>query len=213
MSRSTFDPIMDMARNSQMEELFSTPVFSYVINNASDLNTKLGELILEREHVTPSNAKSNRGGWQSLPDFFDWDDPAIRTLEYYINGAIKIATTSLCAPTNPDFNFELYGWAAVNRKGHYNTTHVHPMATWSGVYYVDPGDVTPEESGALLEFTHPVTASVMTFFPGVLPSARVVKPVTGMIILFPSYLLHSVQMYNGMRPRICVAFNAHVQFV
>jgi hypothetical protein len=32
-----------------------------------------------------------------------------------------------------------------------------------------------------------------------------------MMILFPSYLLHSVRMYHGERPRICVPFNAHLQ--
>jgi len=31
-----------------------------------------------------------------------------------------------------------------------------------------------------------------------------------MLILFPSYLQHSVRMYHGERPRICVAFNAHM---
>ena len=31
---------------------------------------------------------------------------------------------------------------------------------------------------------------------------------TRMIILFPSYLQHSVRMYNGERPRVCVPFNA-----
>ena len=51
----------------------------------------------------------------------------------------------------------------------------------------------------------------MTFFPGILPSARVVKPETGMLILFPSYLLHSVRMYRAEGPRICVPFNAHMR--
>ena len=86
------------------------------------------------------------------------------------------------------------------------------MATWSGVYYVDPGDITPDAPGGLLELVHPVAASVMTFFPSVLPSAQLVQPKAGMLILFPSYLQHNVRMYRGQRPRICVAFNAHVRY-
>lgn len=85
------------------------------------------------------------------------------------------------------------------------------MATWSGVYYVDPGDEAPDASGAVLEFAHPIVASV-TFFPGVLPSARVVRQEAGMI-LFPSYLQHSVRLYHGERPRVCVPFNAHMRIV
>lgn len=57
-----------------------------------------------------------------------------------------------------------------------------------------------------------IVASVMTFFPGVLPSARVVRQEAGMIILFPSYLQHSV-LYHGERPRVCVPFNAHMRIV
>ena len=98
----------------------------------------------------------------------------------------------------------------MNRKGHYNTVHVHPMATWSGVYYVDPGD---DGAGGLLEFSHPIAASTMTFFPGALPSARLVRPEPGLVILFPSYLQHSVRLYQGERPRVCVPFNAHLRIV
>jgi hypothetical protein len=56
-------------------------------------------------------------------------------------------------------------------------------------------------------------ASVMTFFPGLLPSARLVRPEPGMFILFPGYLQHSVRLYQGNRPRICVPFNAQVRAV
>lgn len=205
--------IADMARNGQFEELFATPVFSHVLSDVGTLNAELRELILERERRTPSMSKSNQGGWQSAPDFFRWNEPPVAALEYYIGHAIRIATLRLTAQPELQFEVELYGWAAVNRKGHYNTIHVHPMATWSGVYYVDPGDAPEDAPGALLEFAHPVTASVMTFFPNVLPSARVVRPRAGMIILFPSYLQHSVRMYQGESPRICVPFNAHMQMV
>jgi uncharacterized protein (TIGR02466 family) len=202
-----FDPIAEAAKNGQLEYMFATPVFRDVLADADALNAELADLILERERMTPSLAKSNQGGWQSAPDFFSWAGPAVAALERYVAGALNAATARLPVPSHLGIEFELYGWAAVNRRGHYNTTHVHPMATWSGTYYVDPGD----EPGAALEFAHPVTAAAMTFFPGVLPSARIVRPERGMVILFPSYLQHSVRMYGGERPRICVAFNGHVR--
>ena len=55
-----------------------------------------------------------------------------------------------------------------------------------------------------------LSQSRMTFLPNVLPSARVVQPKAGMLILFPSYLQHNVRMYRGDTPRICVPFNAHL---
>jgi uncharacterized protein (TIGR02466 family) len=209
MSPHIADAITDMVEHGQIENAFPTPIFWHVLKNADALNAGLRDVILEHERGTPSVAKSNQGGWQSPPDLFDWDQPAIRSLRTCVMAAVNVATVRLRVPAKFKIEFQLYGWAAVSRKGHYNTTHVHPMSTWSGTYYVDAGDEPAEVPGAQLEFAHPVTASPMTFFPGILPSARLVRPQTGMIILFPSYLQHSVRMYGGERPRICVAFNAH----
>ena len=175
-----------------------------------ELNAQLRQLILEMEGVTEGVTRSNQGGWQSAADFFGLGRPPIAELQRHIVHAVKIATLRVTAQAIFNFDVELYGWAAVNRNGHYNSTHVHPMATWSGVYYVDAGGEESDAHGGLLELVHPVLASVMTFFPNVLPSGRIVKPKTGMLILFPSYLQHNVRVYRGERPRICVAFNAHL---
>lgn len=209
MDESKVDNVAEMARHGQAENIFPTPIFRYVLQRAEELNAQLREMILARERTTPSVAKSNQGGWQSPPDFFESSEPTVATLAKLVVGAVNIATARADVPPNFRVRFQLYGWAAVNRKGHYNTTHVHPMSTWSGTYYVDAGDEdhAPE---AALEFAHPIAASVMNFFPGILPSARLVRPQSGMIIVFPSYLQHSVRMYGGERPRICVPFNAHL---
>jgi uncharacterized protein (TIGR02466 family) len=200
-----------MVEHGQIEHIFATPIFCYVLRNADALNSELRDLILEHERTTPSVVKSNQGGWQSPLDIFDWGEPAIRSLRTCLMAAVNVATARIGVPAKFKIEFELHGWAAVNRKGHYNTTHVHPMSTWSGTYYVDAGDESPEAPGAQLEFSHPIVASPMNFFPGILPSARLVRPETGTIILFPSYLQHSVRMYGGERPRICVPFNAHLR--
>jgi uncharacterized protein (TIGR02466 family) len=205
------DSIVYTIEHGQVEHVFATPIFWCVLKNVDALNTELRHVILEYERATPSAVKSNQGGWQSPPDIFDWDEPSVRSLRTYVARAVNVATARIGVPPKFKIEFQLYGWAAVNRKGHYNTTHVHPMSTWSGTYYIDAGDEAPDAPGAQLEFSHPITASPMTFFAGILPSARLVRPETGMIILFPSYLQHSVRMYGGDRPRICIAFNAHLR--
>lgn len=212
MTQQSLDPMADIARTGQVENMFPTPVFWCVLKDVDALNAELRDLILEQERASTSLVKSNQGGWQSPTDFFHWEGAAVATLTRYARRAVEVATSGII-PQNLKIEFHLSSWAAVNRKGHYNTTHVHPMATWSGVYYVDPGDEDPDSPGGLLEFEHPIMASVMTFFPGVLPSARLVRPEAGMMILFPSYLQHSVRMYHGERPRVCVPFNAHLRVV
>jgi uncharacterized protein (TIGR02466 family) len=203
-----------MARNGRIENIFPTPLFSHLFKNVDSLNAELRELILEREQTTPSAGKSNIGGWQSDVDFLSWGGSAVETLGRYLSTAVEIATKQLpiVAP-NLKIQFQLIAWAAVNRKGHYNTSHVHPMATWSGVYYVDAGDKPQSGHGAVLEFEHPIQAMVMNFFPGLLPSSLIVRPEAGLVVLFPSSLVHNVRIYQGERPRICVPFNAHTQIV
>lgn len=209
MSESSLNPVQDMATNGRIENLFSTPMFSYVLKEVESLNAELRDLILEHERTTLSSGKSNIGGWQSQPDFLTWSSLAVATLGRNLATAVEIATAKLplVAP-NLKIKFELVAWASVNRKGHYNTSHVHPGATWSGVYYVDPGDEPAKGRSAVLEFEHPIQAMVMNFFPGLLPSTLVVRPESGLIVLFPSSLVHNVRIYQGERPRICVAFNA-----
>jgi uncharacterized protein (TIGR02466 family) len=204
------DPIDDIAAHGGIEYLFPTPIFWHVFKQVDALNASLRELILAQEGATPSTVKSNQGGWQSSTDFFHWSGEAVASLRRLAVAAVEGATSRLPLPPGTRAEFHLSSWAAVNRKGHYNTVHVHPMATWSGIYYVDPGD---EGAGGLLELSHPVGAATMTFFPGALPSARLVQPEPGLLILFPSYLQHSVRLYTGERPRICVPFNAHLRIV
>ncbi len=206
------NPIADLMRNGQVENIFPTPIFHHVIKDCDELNEGLRRLILARERDVPSARKSNIGGWQSQPDFFTWTEPEVATLQRFIRSALDVATIRVTAPKCVRMQFDLFGWAAVNRAGHYNTAHLHPGGTWSGVYYIDPGDSdTESEAGGQLEFITPVSAAGMGFFPNVLSPARLVEPKAGLIILFPSYLLHSVRLYSGERPRICVPFNAHAK--
>jgi uncharacterized protein (TIGR02466 family) len=205
------DPIADMGTNGRVDQLFATPVFWYVVPGAEELNAELRALILEAERTTPAAVKSNQGGWQSPTDVFAWDAPAVETLHRLASRAVEVATARLALPDGIALESHISGWAAVNRRGHYNTVHVHPQATWSGIYYVDPGDEPPDTLGGALELAHPSVASVMTFFPNLLPSARVVRPQAGLLILFPSHLQHSVRLYGGERPRVCVPFNAHLR--
>lgn len=206
------NPVADIARNGQVENIFPTPIFYHAMPDCEALNDALRSLILDREAGTPSASKSNIGGWQSQPDFFVWDVPEVAGLLQYVRAALDIATIKVTAPTCLRAQFDVFGWAAVNRKGHYNAAHLHPGSTWSGVYYVDPGDDGGHDApSGQLEFLNPVTAAGMTFFPSIITSSRLVEPRAGLLVLFPSYLLHAVRLYHGERPRICVPFNAHMR--
>src|SRR3546814_17917218 len=88
-----------------------------------------------------------------------WQEPCIRDLEAFILSALGNTIAKLNRYTPEQLQkIEIFShtWFHVTRHGGFTITHTHPMASWSGVYCVSPGD-TPEqypESG-LLRFHNP----------------------------------------------------------
>ncbi len=112
-----------------------------------------------------------------------------------------------------------HSWYHLTRHGGYTAQHNHPMASWSGVYCVDPGDaVADKPNNGALRFLEARTTAGMYLDPG---NAHWQTPFglgelafslrAGQLLLFPSYLMHEVAPYYGTRERITVAFNAWVR--
>jgi uncharacterized protein (TIGR02466 family) len=108
--------------------------------------------------------------------------------------------------------FRLEGWINVNRPGDYNILHCHPGCFLSATYYVR---VPTDMRGGEIVFRDPRGPAVAMYeTPGIelpwvgtgtgLPfSAR-----TGLLIMFPSWLEHQVERFEGSGERISIAFNA-----
>ena len=100
-------------------------------------------------------------------------------------------------------------WANVNPPGGYNRPHMHPNSLWSGVYYIK----TPENCGEL-KIEDPKSVGLMMS-----PKRRAKNlpeyalrevhytPVSGKLIMFPSYLNHCVDINKSNDIRISVSFN------
>jgi uncharacterized protein (TIGR02466 family) len=112
----------------------------------------------------------------------------------------------------PDFKWTLQAWANVSRAGAFNRPHLHGGSTWSGTYYVDPGDPPPEaENGTPLLLMASDPGRQTTFMPDLLPMQIAIKPEPGLMVLYPGYLPHMVFPHQGNRPRISIAFNLRKQ--
>jgi uncharacterized protein (TIGR02466 family) len=108
-------------------------------------------------------------------------------------------------------------WSNVQRKGGTNAVHPHPGTFWSGVYYVDVGDITKAGTvGGELQLYDPrgcLPAMLAPFLRYAVPElydagkSISLTPEAGTCVLFPGWLAHSVAQYRGERPRISVAFN------
>ena len=98
-------------------------------------------------------------------------------------------------------------WATVNAPGAAHTMHTHPNNYLSGVYYVqvEPGADTinfhdPRPQTAIMRA--PVTELTSANTDQVVVSVR-----AGALLLFPSWLAHSVDANASSRERVSVSFN------
>ena len=194
---------------------FATPIFRYVWPEAetTPLNTALKAEVLARRERSSGTTISNVGGWQSTDDLMSWDLPELERLKEWINrayGAIMFAELGI---EKFHSNFTVAAWANVNESGDYNRSHTHANNHWSGVYYVDLGKPDPDiKPNGAIELIDPRSAISVQTLPGVdAPSTWTIQPRPGTMLMFPSWLRHSVLPYFGEGPRISIAFNLLVR--
>ncbi len=197
---------------AEVRGLFPTPVAIARLPGAQALNAELKHVILEREKGDPGIRHSNLGGWQSTWDLDQWGGAAVqRVLVAARQLAGKLTADRQGRPVEVDWKINC--WANVNRRGHGNEFHTHPGAFWSGSYYVEAGGA---EAGGEFEVQDPrgvapaMYAPQLTFAgPGgaARGASEVIRPVSGMMVLFPSWLQHAVRPFDGNGVRISIAFN------
>jgi hypothetical protein len=209
---------------SQITPLFSVPFVFAQHPQPEPLNATLRELFLARETQGDRYANPNpytiRNAqlFESHFDLFDWPEACIAQLSEFclstlmrtvgeINGYDVAMLRKLSIATDAWFH-------VTRRNGHFGV-HNHPMASWSGVYCVTPGehDADQPDSGRL-SFINPHSTTSMYLDAG---NAHLKSPysrsnlgfqmVSGQLILFPSWMLHHVMPFYGEGERITVAFN------
>ena len=103
-------------------------------------------------------------------------------------------------------------WSIINPKNASNARHIHPNNFISSAYYV----TAPENSGDIV-FYDPRSAN--TIRSPIASNANklnsnifTVQPKEGLLILFPSYLHHSVNRNDSEEERIVISFNLDLSF-
>jgi uncharacterized protein (TIGR02466 family) len=193
--------------SARVLHFFPTPVIVDEMPDAERLNSELEAAILGQQQHDAGLQLSNRGGWQSKRDFRVWAGPAgIQIIDH----AIALATASTGHRQDraaPQWNVDV--WANVSTSGAFNMPHIHGGSYWSAVYYVRAG----EGEGGQLVLHDPRMPGLRMHAPGLRfkdagPDVRAeIQPKSGMIILFPAWLQHSVEPWQGEGHRISVAMN------
>ena len=107
-----------------------------------------------------------------------------------------------------DQAFVDFGWANVYRSGDYCMPHSHRRSTASVIYCLDTGDEDPDDpnSGRLC-FVDPRLRNCCQEQEGCMTTPFVPGMTAGTMLIFPSQLVHAVNPYTGIRPRITLSWN------
>ena len=190
----------------KLMRLFATQVIVEALDGADTLNGKLEKAILDQQSKDSGLKLSNRGGWQSKRDFPRWGGEAAKAI---VGRATELANAHTTTLGGSPPGWHVDSWANVSTSGNFNMPHVHGGSFWSAVYYVRAGD----GDGGQLTLHDPRMPGLRMHAPGVLfkdmgPELRVmIQPKSGMMVLFPAWLSHSVEPWEGEGHRISVAMN------
>lgn len=202
---------MPELEKTNLDYCFPTPVMCHVWDDSDDLNRELRRVILAHEREQAGRSRSNVDGWHSQTGMLEWCGDAGKMVIERAGRMANHASNLLLVAFGrqpAQFTWTFQAWANVNRASHFNKTHTHPGATWSGTYYVDPGNSPANaDHGTPLQLIDPCLVRDSTFFPGLIRTSVYVQPSPGMMIIFPSYVPHMVFAHRGDRPRISIAFN------
>ena len=193
-----------------MHLFFSTPIWTSKIDNYEEVNNMMNNYIYNLQEKDPEGViKSNLKGWHSKNFDMKDDEPKsfIEAIKKNINEAINDMAWDL---SNQEVTLSNM-WAIINKKGAMNQKHHHSNSDLSAAYYVTAkegcGDIIFYDPRPGKVYKHPLSNK-----PNLLNAHNNgVKPEPGMLVLFPSYLEHSVNPNTSNHERIVISFNISLE--
>ena len=190
--------------------LFPTPVWTIQLDNYEHVNEEMYNFIKSNQKKDEIGInKSNVKGWHSKD--FDLNDKEPQNFISFILPLIEQVMIDMNWDKEKQTAKINNMWAIINTGGSANLRHQHGNSTISGAYYVrapkNSGDIVFYDPRPAPVYSHP---NVIT--PNLL-NAQVnsISPKEGALVLFPSYLDHSVNENLSNEERIVISFNIRIQ--
>ena len=193
-------------KDYQVLELFPTPV--YVANLPNELSSVIPFL-----DAQPPNSGSDEANYgERSANSYILNEPECVEMKKYVLQHVKEYAESILLYEYDSYELS-QSWVSRKQPGQHHTMHTHPNSLISGVFYYGP--VAPESSA--IKF-HKMTGgfNVSYIQPKTKADKRpskfawnefAVQYTPGMLLLFPSYLFHSVPINNTEHVRSSLAFN------
>ena len=190
--------------------LFPTPIWTMKLENFESINNEMYNFIKESQIKDQTGIKkSNNKGWHSKD--FNMQETEPKNFIKNISPSIEKVIVDMNWEKEKQLVKISNMWAIINTGGSTNSRHQHGNSTISGAYYVR----APRNCGNIV-FYDPRPAPVFCYPEAVssnLLNAHInsVTPKEGALILFPSYLDHSVNENLSNDERIVISFNIIIQ--
>jgi uncharacterized protein (TIGR02466 family) len=167
--------------------------------------------------VAPA-AKSAAGLFESNFDLFSTNHSGLARLVAFAAETVRQAVAHVNGaridPGRLSVEFP-DSWFHITTDGGFHDAHYHGSCSWCGIYYLQAGDSGRMPTGGAPNggnrFYSPLAAGGgYKDFGNQYLDVTYLDPPTrdGLLILFPSYMLHSGLPYRGERDRIVISFNS-----
>ena len=199
--------------NKKTHKLFPTPIFECKIDNYEKLNLDLEKYIYDLRKKDNNGLKlSNRGGGWHSPYFKISNNKEVKNF-------LKALSPVLFDIITKDFGWKCSleqiifegMWSVINTKNSHNLRHFHPNCHLSAAYYV-----RAQKNCGNIKFYNPLDQKVMysptkTDHTELSAEAATFTPQEGDLLIFPSYLHHSVEENLSGEDRNVISFNVSIQ--
>jgi len=194
---------------TELNLAFSTPIWTSIIPKHREINEKMFKYIksLQKKDRSGIN-RSNLLGWHSKDINLELDQP-----RFFVN-SISLQLNSVLTDMGWDIKnqkIKITGmWAVINKKNSSNAMHIHSNNYISAAYYVKApkncGDIVFYDPRFAATYRYPKISTTNKLNSNMVSF----QPKEGMLVLFPSYLQHSVNVNKTDEERIVISFNINL---
>ncbi len=210
-------------------ELWPTPIGLHRYADAATLNPLLVRVFEEGRAAQERKRGEQRGLFFASDDDLlhrvkvpEWQD-FVRFLVDSLGQTAKHANREAWAGRDLELKVGIEGmWFQCSRGGAFHDVHTHGNCSWSSAYIVQIDEPEQRVEHAVYGQANGVTRLYGPHFQALggayvdvgnaylQPPHQDIEPLSGQLLLFPSWLAHQAMPYDGDKERIIISFNASI---
>ena len=197
-------PINTSTIGGVVNPLFSTPLYTNLLNRSFHEHEHqcFGDVLQRMRH--------NTGNLASM-DCYVLNDERLSDLKTWLQSCVDDYFNIVFCPSKNIEPYITISWINCTENGRYHHKHNHPNSIISGVFYIDVDESSDsivfhkDEYGHIRFYPHQDNYNLYN------AESWTLSTQTGVLMLFPSSLTHSVSSTKSISMRISLSFNVFVK--